>query len=102
MMAFFEGFITRFMPYLAELAGRQGSSEREYTDVHGVVDVVHSRELFLALHLEMAAERAAGRTEPELLEGVDRLRTRIKRIEPCGCRGEREPSGGWKAWRGSG
>src|SRR5712664_1216593 len=30
-MAFFEGFIQRFMPYLAELARRQGSSEMEYT-----------------------------------------------------------------------
>src|SRR5438132_11859261 len=28
MMAFFEGFIQRFMPYLAELAGREGSTER--------------------------------------------------------------------------
>src|SRR5690242_8253176 len=35
MMAFFEGFIQRFMPYLAELAQRQGSIEKEYTDVHG-------------------------------------------------------------------
>src|SRR2546428_1910562 len=33
MMTFFEGFITRFMPYLAELAKRQGSAEQEYTDV---------------------------------------------------------------------
>src|SRR2546422_11374361 len=35
MMAFFEGWITRCMPYLAELAHRQGSAEQEYTDVHG-------------------------------------------------------------------
>src|SRR2546429_4999803 len=34
MMAFFEGWITRFMPYLAELAERQGSAELEYPDVH--------------------------------------------------------------------
>src|SRR5438094_6125001 len=42
MMAFFEGFITRFMPYLADLAARQGSAEREYNDVHGVVDIMHN------------------------------------------------------------
>src|SRR2546422_3110947 len=53
MMAFFEGFITRFMPYLADLAKRQGSSEYEYTDVHGVCDVVHTQELFRALEAEM-------------------------------------------------
>src|SRR2546427_11808401 len=33
MMAFFEGFITRFMPYLAELATRQGSAEQKYKKV---------------------------------------------------------------------
>jgi len=54
MMAFFEGWITRFMPYLAELARCQGSAEREYTDVHGVCDVVHTQELFRALEGEMA------------------------------------------------
>src|SRR5437867_9354727 len=37
-MAFFEGFIQRFMPYLADLAKQQGSTEMEYTDVHGVCD----------------------------------------------------------------
>src|SRR6476660_4920543 len=45
-MAFFEGFIQRFMPYLADLARRQGSSDMEYTDVHGVCDVTHTEELF--------------------------------------------------------
>src|SRR5438094_1640701 len=29
MMAFFEGFITRFMPYLADLAARRASAEQE-------------------------------------------------------------------------
>src|SRR5262245_14389917 len=53
MMAFFEGFITRFMPHLAELASRRGSSERTYTDVHGVVDVEHTEGLFRALGAEM-------------------------------------------------
>src|SRR5271154_3374815 len=49
MMAFFEGFIQRFMPYLAELAQRQGSEEQEYTDVHGVCDIAHSQGLFRGL-----------------------------------------------------
>src|SRR5579864_6535376 len=53
-MAFFEGFIQRFMAYLAELAQRQGSAEMEYTDVHGVCDVTHTEELFRALEAEMA------------------------------------------------
>src|SRR5436189_4263156 len=53
-MAFFEGFIQRFMPYLAELAQRQGSADMEYTDVHGVCDVTHTQELFRELEGEMA------------------------------------------------
>jgi len=56
-MAFFEGFIQRFMAYLAELAQRQGSAEMEYTDVHGVCDVTHTQELFRALEAEMALAR---------------------------------------------
>ena len=36
MMAFFEGLIQRFMPYLADLAAPRGSHETEYSDVHGV------------------------------------------------------------------
>jgi hypothetical protein len=43
-MAFFEGFIQRFMPYLADLARRQGSSELEYRDVHGVCDALERRD----------------------------------------------------------
>src|SRR5258706_12128169 len=46
MMAYFEGFIQKFMPYLAELAQRQGSTDMEYTDVHGVCDVTHTQELY--------------------------------------------------------
>src|SRR5262249_48945726 len=42
MMGFFEGFIQRFMSYLACLAEGQGSAEREYTDVHGVCDIEHT------------------------------------------------------------
>ena len=53
-MAFFESFIQRFMPYLEELAQRQGSSENEYTQVHGVCDIAHSEGLFRALEAEMA------------------------------------------------
>src|SRR5579883_2885458 len=53
MMAFFEGFIQRFMAYLADLAKLQGSSEFEYTDVHGVCDIGHTQGLFRALAAEM-------------------------------------------------
>ena len=79
MMAFFEGFITRFMPYLAELAGRQGSAEREYTDVHGVVDVVHTQELFRALDAELVLAAEAPDL-PALLTGVATLRALIQTI----------------------
>ena len=79
MMAFFEGFITRFMPYLAELAGRQGSAEREYTDVHGVVDVVHTQELFRALDAELVLAAEAPDL-PALLTGVGTLRALIQTI----------------------
>ena len=48
-MAFFEGFIQKFMAYLADLARAQGSTEMEYTDVHGVCDIAHSEGLFNAL-----------------------------------------------------
>jgi hypothetical protein len=77
-MAFFEGFIQRFMPYLAELAQRQGSAEMEYTDVHGVCDVTHTQELFRALEAEMALEKPM--PADELYEGVELLRTLIQNI----------------------
>jgi Iron-containing redox enzyme len=77
-MAFFEGWIQRFMGYLADLAGAQGSSEREYTDVHGVCDVTHTAELFRALSLEMAANPTDANAD--LFEGVDLLRTLINAI----------------------
>src|SRR3989475_5856708 len=80
MMAFFEGWITRFMPYLAALARRQGSTEQEYTDVHGVVDVVHTQELFRALDAEMALTPAPPPPATQLLEGVGLLRTLIENI----------------------
>src|SRR5436190_15350517 len=77
-MAFFEGFIQRFMPYLADLASRQGSSEMEYTDVHGVCDVTHTQELFNALESEMALSRPV--PDGEMFEGVELLRTLIRNI----------------------
>lgn len=71
MMAFFEGFIQRFMDFLERLAVKQGSDEREYTQVHGVCDIAHSRELFRAV----AAEIALSEPQPAatLFEGIDLL-----------------------------
>ena len=80
MMAFFEGFITRFMPYLADLARRQGSTEQEYTDVHGTVDIVHTEGLFRALEAEMGAVPTSLSATNTLLHGVDTLRLLIVRI----------------------
>jgi hypothetical protein len=77
-MAFFEGFIQRFMPYLADLAQRQGSTEMEYTDVHGVCDITHTQELFRALESEMSLERPI--PEQEMYEGVGLLRSLIQSI----------------------
>jgi hypothetical protein len=77
-MAFFEGFIQRFMAYLGELARRQGSAEMEYTDVHGVCDVTHTQELFRALDAEMAL--APPMPANEIFEGVELLRTLIQNI----------------------
>ena len=77
-MAFFEGFIQRFMGYLADLAGAQGSTETVYTDVHGVCDVTHSLELFRAVSVEMAVDPIDPSTD--LFEGVDLLRTLIQTV----------------------
>ncbi len=77
-MAFFEGWIQRFMGYLADLAKAQGSSEMEYTDVHGVCDISHTAELYRALALEMAANPA--NPNQNLFEGVEVLRTLIVAI----------------------
>jgi hypothetical protein len=78
MMGFFEGFIQKFMPYLAALAAEQGSTEMEYTDVHGVCDIEHTEGLFKVL----AAEVALTPPEPEtdLFEGVTLLHTLIEQI----------------------
>jgi hypothetical protein len=77
-MGFFEGFIQKFMPFLADLAAAEGSTEMEYTDVHGVCDIAHTAGLFRAL----AEEMSVNPTEPEadLLEGVYLLRALIERV----------------------
>ncbi len=82
MMAFFEGLIQRFMPYLAELARLQGSSDMEYTDVHGVCDVTHTQELYRALQAEMALAHVDGPVAKatDLFEGVGLLRRLITDI----------------------
>jgi hypothetical protein len=77
-MAFFESFIQRFMPYLAELARAQGSSDMVYTDVHGVCDVTHSQELFHAVAIEMAQNPTA--SPSDLFQGVDLLSALIRTI----------------------
>jgi hypothetical protein len=77
-MAFFEGWIQRFMGYLADLAKAQGSSEMEYTDVHGVCDITHTAELYRALALEMTVNPVA--SNQNLFEGVEVLRTLIVAI----------------------
>ena len=77
-MGFFEGFIQKFMSYLAYLAAEQGSTEMEYTDVHGVCDIEHTDGLFKVL----AAEMALTPPEPDadLFEGVTLLRTLIEQV----------------------
>jgi hypothetical protein len=79
MMAFFEGFIARFMSYLADLATRQGSTEQEYTEVHGMCDIAHTQELFRAFEAEtrVTADPPALTT---LFEGVEVLQTLIQTI----------------------
>ena len=77
MMTFFEGFIQRFMAYLAEVAQRQGSAEQEYTDVHGVCDVAHTQELLRALDAEMML---AHTPVENIFEGVDLLQALIRNI----------------------
>ena len=77
-MAFFEGFIQRFMVYLADIARAQGSVDMEYTDVHGVCDIAHTDGLFRALSVEMATYPLE--PEMDLFEGVYLLRTLIEKI----------------------
>jgi hypothetical protein len=77
-MALFEGFIQKFMPYLADLAAAQGSKDMEYTDVHGVCDIAHTQGLFTALGVEMTINPL----EPgvDVYEGVYLLRSLIRTI----------------------
>jgi hypothetical protein len=77
-MAFFEGFIQRFMDYLATLAKQQGSHEMEYTDVHGVCDIAHTDGLFQAIRLEMELNGIT--SEANLYEGVELLVALMRRI----------------------
>jgi len=79
MMAFFEGFICKFMAYLAELAAKSGSSEMVYTDVHGVCDIAHSQGLFSAFDAEVPMAKNAPPVE-KLLGGVKLLRKLIETI----------------------
>jgi hypothetical protein len=75
-MAFFEGWIQKFMPYLAELAAKQGSNDFEYTDVHGVCDITHTEELYNALEAEIALAPEP-LTSDDVYEGVALLRTLV-------------------------
>jgi hypothetical protein len=77
-MAFFEGFIQKFMAYLAALARAQGSTDMEYTDVHGVCDIEHTDGLFRAFSIEMALSPLD--PKKDLFEGVYLLRTLIQTI----------------------
>jgi hypothetical protein len=79
MMAFYEGFIQRFMLYLADLATRQGSKDMEYTDVHGVCDITHTAELYEAVAAELALQTLP-LSEHETYEGVGVLRNLIQDI----------------------
>jgi len=77
-MGFFEGFIQKFMSFLAFLAAEQGSTEFEYTDVHGVCDIEHTAGLFKVLAAEI--ELAPHEPDADLFEGVTLLRTLIEHI----------------------
>ena len=77
-MAFFEGFIQKFMAYLADLAAAQGSTEVEYTDVHGVCDIEHTEGLFKVLAAEMAL--APPERHEDIFEGVTLLRALLEQI----------------------
>lgn len=77
-MAFFEGFIQRFMGYLAELATAQGSPDMEYTDVHGICDIAHTQGLFEALSAEMAISPLD--PAADLYEGVNLLHALMQTV----------------------
>lgn len=77
-MAFFEGFIQKFMAYLAELAELLGSTDMEYTDVHGVCDIAHTAGLVRAYEVENANHPLESGLDP--FEGVFLLRKMIVTI----------------------
>jgi hypothetical protein len=77
-MAFFEGFIQKFMAYLADLAVAQGSTDLEYTDVHGICDIAHTEGLIQALGSEMVLNPVGPDTN--IFEGVDRIEALVNRI----------------------
>lgn len=77
-MAFFEGYIQRFMGYLAGLATAQGSTDLEYTDVHGVCDIEHTAGLFRAFAMEMSINPLD--PKQDIFEGVYLLRTLMQTI----------------------
>ena len=77
-MAFFEGFIQKFMAYLADLAIAQGSSELEYTDVHGVCDIAHTEGLVQALSTEMTLSPLS--PDANMFEGVELLEALLNRV----------------------
>jgi hypothetical protein len=77
-MAFFEGFIQKFMAYLADLAIAQGSSELEYTDVHGVCDIAHTEGLIQALSTEMTLNPLS--PDANMFEGVELLEALLNRV----------------------
>jgi hypothetical protein len=77
-MAFFEGYIQRFMPFLANLAAAEGSKEMEYTNVHGVCDIAHTEGLYRALATEISVNSVEPGTD--LMEGVTLLRNLVDRI----------------------
>jgi hypothetical protein len=78
-MAFYEGFIQRFMPYLADLARRQGSSDMEYTDVHGVCDITHTAELYEAVGAELALQKQP-LSEEDVYEGPNLLGVLLQNV----------------------
>ena len=77
-MGFFESYIQRFMSYLADLAVAQGSTDLEYTEVHGVCDIAHSEGLLKAFSAE--AEINPPDPAADLFEGVNKLRALIQTI----------------------
>jgi hypothetical protein len=77
-MAYFEGYIQKFMPYLADLAALQGSKEMVYTDVHGVCDIAHTAGLFQAAAIEMTVNPVEPGQDP--YEGVHILNDLMHKI----------------------